>query len=46
LTQYLEDAGFTAIVRVEKLGVFDDTSNMEFKLPISLNMVAGKPASS
>ncbi|MCE9641681.1 MAG: methyltransferase domain-containing protein [Betaproteobacteria bacterium] len=43
LTAYLQDAGFTDIVRVEKFGLFDDTSNMVYKLPISLNMTARKP---
>ena len=43
LTAYLQDTGFTDIVRVEKFGLFDDTSNMVYKLPISLNMTARKP---
>jgi predicted SAM-dependent methyltransferase len=43
LTDYLSQAGFTHIRRVEKLGLFDDTSNMLFKgVAISLNMIAEK----
>ena len=30
------------ITRVEKFGLFDDASNFEYKLPISLNMSARK----
>ena len=43
LTAYLHDASFTDIVRVENFGLFDDTSNMVYKLPISLNVTARKP---
>jgi hypothetical protein len=39
----LEQAGFVDIVRVDGFGLFDDTSNLVFKLPISLNMTARKP---
>ena len=43
LTACLHDAGFADIVRVENFGLFDDTSNMVYKLPISLNVTARKP---
>ena len=43
LTQYLQDAGFVDIARVEGFGLFDDASNMQYKLPVSLNMQARKP---
>jgi predicted SAM-dependent methyltransferase len=43
LTAYLETACFIEIARVEKFGLFDDTSNMVYKKPISLNMTARKP---
>ena len=43
LTQYLQDAGFADIARVERFGIFDDASNMQYKLPVSLNMQARKP---
>ena len=41
---YLSDAGFTGITRVDAFNLFDDTSAMQYKLPISLNMTARKPA--
>jgi len=41
---YLSDAGFTGITRVDAFNLFDDTSAMRYKLPISLNMTARKPA--
>ena len=43
LTAYLQDTGFIDIVRVDTFGLFDDTSNMVYKKPISLNMTARKP---
>jgi predicted SAM-dependent methyltransferase len=44
LAYYLRCAGFTNIVRVEELGMFDDTSSMAYKgVLISLNMIAEKP---
>jgi len=43
LTQFLLDAGFTDIVRVETFGLFDDASAMQYKLPVSLNLRARKP---
>ena len=43
LTQFLLDAGFTDIVRVETFGLFDDASAMQYKLPVSLNLHARKP---
>lgn len=42
LTAFLQNAGFIDIVRVDKFGLFEDTSNMVYKRPISLNMVARK----
>jgi predicted SAM-dependent methyltransferase len=40
----LHEAGFHEIERVEKLGVFKDTSELLFSdTPISLNMIARKP---
>ena len=44
LSGYLSDAGFTGITRVDAFNLFDDTSAMHYKLPISLNMTARKPA--
>ena len=45
LTDFLASAGFENIRRVEEFGFFDDTSSHKFRnVPISLNMVAGKPA--
>ncbi len=44
LTQFLVDAGYVNIQKVEGFGIFDDTSNMMFKdVAISLNMIAEKP---
>jgi len=43
LGSFLIEAGFTNLKRVKNFGLFDDTSNMEFGLPISLNMIARKP---
>lgn len=41
---YLKDAGFIDIMRVEKFGLFDDTSCLVFReRPISLNITARKP---
>jgi len=42
LRAFLNDARFTEITRVEKFGLFDDASNFEYKVPISLNMSARK----
>ncbi len=42
LRLFLEDAGFVDVVRVNGFGLFDDTSNLVYKLPISLNMTARK----
>jgi predicted SAM-dependent methyltransferase len=43
LVQYLTNAGFTNMRRVEELGLFDDTSTMTLRgVPISLNMTAVK----
>ena len=44
LRLYLEKTGFVDIARVSAFGLFDDTSNMVYKVPISLNMTARKPA--
>jgi len=45
LTEFLELAGFDNIRRVEKFGLFDDTSGLDFGgVPISLNVIADKPA--
>jgi predicted SAM-dependent methyltransferase len=44
LRWFLEEAGFTAITRVKKLGFFRDTSTQRFKGKlISLNVTAVKP---
>jgi predicted SAM-dependent methyltransferase len=46
LVQYLSNAGFTNIRRVEELGLFDDTSSATLRgVPISLNMTAVKAIS-
>lgn len=46
LRRYLQHAGFVDITRVERFGLFDDTSNLEFKgIPISLNIQAIRPHS-
>lgn len=43
LVQYLSNAGFKNIRRVEELGLFDDTSTATLRdVPISLNMTAVK----
>jgi predicted SAM-dependent methyltransferase len=42
LTAHLRDAGFIDIVRVDGFGLFDDTSNMVYKKPVSLNIAARK----
>jgi len=45
LTSYLQEAGFTGIVRVDSFGIFNDTSSLVFKgRPISLNLTARKPS--
>ena len=44
LTSYLKIAGYINILRVKEFGLFNDTSNMQFKgAAISLNMTADKP---
>jgi predicted SAM-dependent methyltransferase len=46
LTGYLQTAGFIGIRRIPEFGLFNDTSGLLLKnIPISLNMVAMKPAS-
>jgi predicted SAM-dependent methyltransferase len=43
LVQYLSNAGFTNMCRVEEFGLFDDTSTATLRgVPISLNMTAVK----
>lgn len=45
LAEFLELAGFDNIRRVEKFGLFDDTSGLDFGgVLISLNVIADKPA--
>jgi predicted SAM-dependent methyltransferase len=44
LTHYLAGAGFCNMSRVQRFGLFEDTSEMQFKgVYISVNMVAEKP---
>ena len=44
LTHYLRGAGFVSVRRVESLGRFQDTSELQFRgRRISLNLVAEKP---
>ena len=44
LAEYLEGAGFTAVERVEDLGLFEDTSRLKVAgRLISLNVIARKP---
>ena len=44
LGMWLRQAGFVELARVEKFGVFEDTSTMQFHgVPISLNVKARKP---
>jgi predicted SAM-dependent methyltransferase len=44
LHHFLKSAGFAAIQRVERFGLFADTSDMRFKnVPISLNVHALRP---
>lgn len=44
LGQFLFDAGFDDIRRVERFGLFEDTTAMAFEgVPISLNVIASKP---
>lgn len=46
LTEFLQATGFASIVRVESLGFFTDTSELEFVgTRISLNMTARRPDS-
>ena len=45
LTGFLKGAGYENILKVEGFGLFDDTSNMEYKgVAISLNLIAKKPS--
>jgi predicted SAM-dependent methyltransferase len=45
LAAFLSDAGFPAVQRVDRHGLFADTSDMVFRgVPISLNVLATKPA--
>jgi hypothetical protein len=45
LPAFLKEAGFEQIRKVEALNCFNDTSSMlEHGVPISLNVVARKPA--
>jgi predicted SAM-dependent methyltransferase len=47
LAGFLHGAGFVNIRKVDRFGLFADTSNMLYKgVPISLNMIAHKPAPS
>lgn len=44
LRNYLTSIGFINIARVDQFGLFDDTSNMQFKgVAISVNLIAEKP---
>jgi predicted SAM-dependent methyltransferase len=44
LGQFLFDAGFEDIRRVENFGLFEDTTSLAFEgVPISLNVIATKP---
>lgn len=44
LSFYLSEAGFVKLQKVERFGIFNDTSNMDIKGNlISLNMIAEKP---
>jgi FkbM family methyltransferase len=44
LAGYLNNAGYTNLRRVNSFGLFNDTSNMQYKeTPISLNIIAEKP---
>lgn len=44
LSAFLLDAGYERLRRVERFGIFNDTSSMLFKgAPVSLNMIAFKP---
>lgn len=46
LQDFLTTAGFVNIRRVQEFGLFEDTSSLKFRgIPISLNMIAEKPAS-
>ena len=43
LSQYMKDAGFENIKKVDNFGLFKDTSTLTFKdVPISLNITATK----
>jgi predicted SAM-dependent methyltransferase len=45
LTEYLSASGFIGMRRVAGFGLFNDTSTLAIHgVPISLNMIAGKPA--
>jgi predicted SAM-dependent methyltransferase len=44
LTDYLTQAGFTNIKRVDSFDLFHDTSETQFRgVPISVNLIASKP---
>ncbi len=44
LTQFLITAGYSSVERVADLGLFEDTSRLQFRgMPISLNMTAANP---
>ena len=44
LASFLLNTGFINIVKVDHIGVFDDTSNMKYGgVLISLNLIAEKP---
>lgn len=44
LTRFLVSAGYSNVERVVNLGIFNDTSCLEFRgMPISLNMTAANP---
>jgi len=43
LTVFLKRAGYENILKVDRFGLFNDTSNMSFKgVAISLNIIANK----
>ena len=45
LSKFLTLSGFANITKVDAFGMFDDASNMTYmQLPISLNLIAEKPA--
>jgi len=45
LTNFVSNAGFTNITRVDEFGLFNDTSNFKYAgTPISINIIAIKPS--